>query len=48
MFNEVESGSVNIPLWDINMIPDSTMTNQKFLREYVINLLVSAFPNLTK
>jgi exportin-1 len=47
MFNEVESGSVNIPLWDINMIPDSTMTNQKFLREYVINLLVSAFPNLT-
>lgn len=47
LFHAVESNAVTIPLWDTAAVQDPTMTNQKFLREYVMNLLSSAFPNLT-
>jgi len=46
MFNAVESGIVVTPLWD-STIHDPTMNNQMFLRNYVIDLLSSSFPNLT-
>eukprot|EP01114_Cavostelium_apophysatum_P018091 TRINITY_DN5522_c0_g1_i1.p1 TRINITY_DN5522_c0_g1~~TRINITY_DN5522_c0_g1_i1.p1 ORF type:complete len:1069 (+),score=345.41 TRINITY_DN5522_c0_g1_i1:320-3526(+) len=46
-FNTVESGKINVPLWDPAAVSDPSMTNQKFLREYVINLLSNAFKNLS-
>jgi exportin-1 len=48
MFDTVESGGIHVPLWDPATLQDPTMTNPKFLRQYVITLLGSAFPNLTK
>eukprot|EP01117_Protostelium_nocturnum_P011324 TRINITY_DN4108_c0_g1_i1.p1 TRINITY_DN4108_c0_g1~~TRINITY_DN4108_c0_g1_i1.p1 ORF type:complete len:1068 (-),score=171.31 TRINITY_DN4108_c0_g1_i1:50-3253(-) len=47
MFSAVEKGTVAVPLWDESNTNDPAMTNQRFLREYVINLLTRAFPNLT-
>jgi exportin-1 len=47
MFTTVERGGVNAPLWDPQVIQDQSMTNQRFIREYVTNLLGSAFTNLT-
>jgi len=47
MFGTIESGAITIPLWDSNTIKDPTMTNQRFIREFVITMLRSAFPNLT-
>jgi len=47
MFETVEGGGIRVPLWDPNTLPDPSMTNQKFLRHYVVNLLGSAFTNLT-
>jgi len=46
LFNHVDSGLIVVPLWDQTAVPDPTMTNQKYIREYVINLLSNAFPNL--
>jgi len=46
-FNAVESGAIMIPLWDTNVVQDPTMSNAKFMPEFVTNLLASAFPNLT-
>lgn len=45
MFTAVESGAVKVRLWDPAAIPDPTMTNQRFLREYVARFL--QFPNLS-
>lgn len=45
MFLVVETNVVKVPLWDQATIQDPTMTNQRFLREYVANFL--QFPNLT-
>jgi len=47
MFSAVESGCIQVPLWDLNTITDPTMNNQRFLRDYVMNLLGSAFGNLS-
>jgi len=48
MFSAVETGLVRVPLWDEATNRDQTLTNQKFLREYVVNLLSNAFKNLTR
>ena len=48
MFHAVEKGVILAPLWDSNTVKDPTMTNQRFIRDYVVHLLRSAFPNLTK
>lgn len=45
MFNAVETGIVKVALWDPTKIPDPSMTNQRFLREYVAGFL--QFPNLS-
>jgi len=47
MFDTVESGGIRAPLWDPAAIQDSTITNQKFLRQYITTLIGSAFTNLT-
>eukprot|EP01114_Cavostelium_apophysatum_P018509 TRINITY_DN573_c0_g1_i3.p1 TRINITY_DN573_c0_g1~~TRINITY_DN573_c0_g1_i3.p1 ORF type:complete len:800 (-),score=222.53 TRINITY_DN573_c0_g1_i3:116-2515(-) len=46
-FHTVEQGRINVPLWDPATVQDPSMTNQKFMREYVVNLLAGAFKNLT-
>ncbi len=48
MFHLVESGQVRVPLWDPSKVSDPSMTNQRFLREYIMNLLNGAFPHLSK
>lgn len=45
MFHLVESGSVQAPLFDPST-ESSTMTNQEYLRGYVMNVLKNAFPHL--
>jgi exportin-1 len=45
MFTAVESGAVKVRLWDPATIPDPTMTNQRFLREYIARFL--QFPNMS-
>lgn len=47
MFRSVDSGQINVPLWDPNTVNDPTMTNQKYVREFIVNLLSTSFPNLT-
>ncbi|CAG8749182.1 22685_t:CDS:10 [Gigaspora margarita] len=46
IFTLVESGAVQAPLFNPTEVTDPTMTNQRFLREYVMNLLQNAFPHL--
>jgi hypothetical protein len=48
MFGTIESGAITVPLWDSATVQDPTMTNQRFMREYIVNLLRSAFPNLSQ
>jgi exportin-1 len=45
MFQLVETGVVQSPLFDPAQMPDPNITNQVFLREYCTNLLQSAFPH---
>ncbi|KAF2398974.1 hypothetical protein EJ06DRAFT_64481 [Trichodelitschia bisporula] len=46
MFNLVESGAITGPIYLPEMAPAGT-SNADFLRGYVGNLLITAFPNLT-
>jgi len=46
IFHIVESGAVQAPLFNPTEIGDPSMTNQRFLREYVMTLLRNAFPHL--
>jgi len=46
MFHAVEGGLVKAPLWDTNALPDPTMTNQRYLRQFVENCLTMT--NVTK
>eukprot|EP01097_Dermamoeba_algensis_P003969 TRINITY_DN2669_c0_g1_i3.p1 TRINITY_DN2669_c0_g1~~TRINITY_DN2669_c0_g1_i3.p1 ORF type:complete len:223 (-),score=45.10 TRINITY_DN2669_c0_g1_i3:101-676(-) len=47
MLSAVESGQVKVPLWDPNVVNTPGMTNQIFLREYIVNLLSTSFKNLS-
>jgi len=47
MFGTIESGAITVPLWDTATVQDQTMMNQRYMREYVGNMLRNAFPNLT-
>jgi len=44
MFRVVETGQIQAPLWTTGNYP----SNQAFLREYMMNLLRGAFPQLSK
>ncbi|OLL22893.1 Exportin-1 [Neolecta irregularis DAH-3] len=46
MFNIVESGQVQAPLFNPQSVTDPNITNAHFLREYVVNLLRNAFQHL--
>jgi exportin-1 len=48
MCNEVDSGKVQVPLWDPAKINDPTMTNSRFLREHICQLLAQSYPNLSQ
>eukprot|EP00698_Gefionella_okellyi_P014806 TRINITY_DN4120_c0_g1_i1.p1 TRINITY_DN4120_c0_g1~~TRINITY_DN4120_c0_g1_i1.p1 ORF type:complete len:1054 (-),score=265.94 TRINITY_DN4120_c0_g1_i1:42-3203(-) len=45
MFGLVESGAITAPLWDPSQVQASS--NQQFLRDFFMNLLASAFANLS-
>jgi len=47
LFHLVESNTIQAPLFDPTTVPNPSMTNQQFLREYSANLLKNAFPHLT-
>ncbi|KAF8935515.1 CRM1 C terminal-domain-containing protein [Dissophora ornata] len=46
MFYLVDSGAVQAPLFSPSQVSDPNMTNERFLKEYMMNLLQSAFPHL--
>ena len=47
MFHMVQNNQVTVPLFDTATQPPGT-TNQVFLRDYISNLLIASFPNLTR
>ena len=46
MFQLVETNQITVPLFDPAAVPDPTISNAVFLREYTANLLKSAFPHV--
>ena len=42
----VEGNSIQVPLWDVQQVTDTAMTNPVYVRQYLGNLLQTAFPNL--
>jgi len=47
MFSMVEGEKVTAPLWDVSTNQDTSMDNRRFMREYVMQLLLKSFPNLS-
>lgn len=48
MYQLVELNVIQNPLFDPVVVSDPNMTNSLFLREYVTNLLKTAFPHVHK
>eukprot|EP01041_Mallomonas_annulata_P009489 gene9489-19720_t len=53
IFSLVQSGEVNVPLFEASIsatspLPQIQQMNQQMLKEHVANLVMTAFPNLTK
>lgn len=48
MFQLVEMGVVQSPLFDPAQVPDPNISNSTFLKEYTANLLKTAFPHVHK
>ena len=46
LFQLVEMNEVQAPLFDPATVSDSNMSNSKFLREYTLELLKTAFPHM--
>ena len=46
MFQLVETNQISVPLFDPASVPDPTISNSVFLKEYTANLLKSAFPHV--
>jgi len=46
MFGYVDSGLITGPLFDPATLPNPNISNQDYLREYVMNTLNQAFPHL--
>ncbi|KAK6936556.1 Importin-beta, N-terminal domain, partial [Dillenia turbinata] len=47
LFCLLESGSLTEPLWDAATVPYPYPNNTMFVREYIIKLLGTSFPNMT-
>jgi exportin-1 len=46
MFQLVETNQIQSPLFDPAQMPDPSISNSVFLREYCANLLKTAFPHI--
>lgn len=46
LYQLVELNIIQSPLFDPAAVPDANMTNSVFLREYITNLLKTAFPHV--
>lgn len=46
MFQLVETNVIQAPLFDPAAVPNPSVTNSVFLREYTSNLLKNAFPHM--
>jgi exportin-1 len=46
LFQLVENGTIQSPLFDASQVPDPSISNSVFLREYTSNLLKNAFPHV--
>ena len=46
MFQLVETNIIQAPLFDPATVPDPSITNSAFLKEYTANLLKTAFPHM--
>ncbi|KAL1923674.1 uncharacterized protein VTP21DRAFT_8654 [Calcarisporiella thermophila] len=46
LFQLLESGAIQAPLFDPAQVPNPNITNKEFLQEYIVNLLQTAFPHL--
>ena len=46
MCHLVDSGAITAPLFNASQVADPTMTNQQYVREYLMQLLQGAFTNL--
>ncbi|KAE8232674.1 hypothetical protein CF326_g2295 [Tilletia indica] len=46
IYDLIESGQVQAPLWDPATVQDPAMTNRIFIRQYTANLLKNAFPHV--
>lgn len=48
LFQLVEAGQVQAPLFNPAHVANPAITNAQFLQEYVTSLLMNAFPHLLK
>ena len=46
LFQLVENGTIQSPLFNPSQVPDPNISNSVFLREYTANLLKNAFPHV--
>jgi len=46
MFCLADSGGITAPLYDPATVPNPNLSNEEFLKEFVVNLLHTAFPHL--
>ena len=46
IIQSVKNGSVNVPLWDTSS--QNFQNNQEFLHAFIVNLIGSAFSNLSR
>ncbi|KAH9934873.1 CRM1 C terminal-domain-containing protein [Fomitopsis serialis] len=46
MFQLAETNAITVPLFDPASVPDPSMGNSRFLKEYTANLLKTAFPHV--
>ena len=46
MFQLVETNQITVPLYDPATVPDTSVSNADFLRDFTANLLTNAFPHV--
>jgi exportin-1 len=46
LFQLVETGAITVPLYDPSTVPDPSVSNAVFLRDYTASLLQTAFPHV--
>lgn len=46
LFQLVESGQVTAPIFDPASVPDSSVSNAVYVKQYTLDLLTNAFPHI--